>query len=171
MILSDSFPFHSIPFAFLFIIDGLVSGMNVLPTEYCTLTWEQRLIGFISCFSVGLILSFLSTLFTSLVFMGQPQKFAVCYSFGAIVSMGSSMFLMGPCTQLKSMFDQTRVVTTSVYLLSVMGTLCCALVLKNTLAVLLMLLVQFIALGWYCLSYIPYGREFVISCMRTSFAL
>ena len=116
-------------------------------------------------------MSFLSTLFSAEIFLGHPKRFTLFYSLSALCSMGSSLFLMGPVAQLKSMFDPTRVLATSVYIGSVICTLLAAILAKSIILVLLMLIIQFIALAWYCLSYVPYGREMVLSCFQGTFGL
>ena len=52
------------------------------------------------------------------MFFQQYAAFAVLYSAGTITSLASTMFLMGPCNQLKKMFDPTRLICTIVLLVS-----------------------------------------------------
>eukprot|EP00455_Lapot_gusevi_P015857 TRINITY_DN1808_c0_g4_i1.p1 TRINITY_DN1808_c0_g4~~TRINITY_DN1808_c0_g4_i1.p1 ORF type:complete len:164 (-),score=14.45 TRINITY_DN1808_c0_g4_i1:144-635(-) len=137
----------------------------------CSLSWEQRLWGFGICFSIGMVLSLLSAFFVTAILTGHPEKFAILYSFGAFCSIGSSMFLMGPWNQLKSMFAPVRALATIVYLASIILTLVVAFKSHSILLVLMMIVIQFLALLWYCLSYIPYGREFVTSCCRSTISV
>lgn len=84
--------------------------------------------------------------------------FALLYSFGNILALGSTAFLMGPMSQLKKMFDNVRIVATGLYLVTMAATIFFA-VKKNVGLTLLFLLLQMCALVWYSLSYIPYARS------------
>mmetsp|Transcript_20673 Transcript_20673/g.63898 ORF Transcript_20673/g.63898 Transcript_20673/m.63898 type:complete len:128 (-) Transcript_20673:140-523(-) len=102
---------------------------------------------------------------------GNPTPFAVMYSIGNIIAICGSFFLAGPKKQLKNMFAKTRIVATVVYLTSIVMTLFVALYDKipdklQVALILLLILVQFLALTWYFLSYIPYARDFVINTGR-----
>jgi len=98
---------------------------------------------------------------------GHPERFAIPYTIGAVCSLLSSLFLMGPVSQLKSMFARTRVIATVVYLLSIVLTLVMALQVKSTIGVLFSILLQLCALFWYSISYIPYARRAVCSCCKS----
>lgn len=50
----------------------------------------HRMYGFGICFGLGMILTFLSTLV-----MFNPRKFAIMYTFGNILSIFSTAFLVG----------------------------------------------------------------------------
>ena len=130
-------------------------------------TWEQRLWGFALCFGLGSVLSILSTFFVSAIFLGRPEKFALLYSFGQFCSIGSSMFLMGPWSQLQSMFAPERAMATSVYLATVVLTIVAALKTHSGILVFLMIAIQFCALAWYCLSFIPYAREMAWNIIKS----
>lgn len=71
----------------------------------------QRLYGFAICVSAGLFCSFLSSLMWT-----RPTKFAILYTMGNILSLGSTGFLTGFVAQAKNMFKGTRLVATCVYL-------------------------------------------------------
>lgn len=71
----------------------------------------QRLYGFAICVSAGLFCSFLS----SLMWM-RPTKFAILYTMGNLLSLGSTGFLTGFWAQLKGMFKGTRIIASCVYL-------------------------------------------------------
>ena len=76
----------------------------------------QRLYGFAICVSAGLFCSFLS----SLMWL-RPTKFAILYTMGNILSLGSTGFLTGFVAQAKNMFKGTRLVATCVYLGAMVG--------------------------------------------------
>ena len=56
----------------------------------CPLTKKQRLIGFVSCVSFGLLISFLS-----FIFISRPTAFALLYTIGNLVAVASTGFLVG----------------------------------------------------------------------------
>ena len=82
----------------------------------------QRLYGFAICVSAGLFCSFLSSLMWTC-----PTKFAILYTMGNILSLGSTGFLTGFVAQAKNMFKGTRLVATCVYLGAMVRSLrrCC----------------------------------------------
>ena len=141
------------------------SGMlDELTGSICIdLTYEQRLYGFACCAGMGLICSFLS----SLLWM-QPMKFALLYSIGNILSLGSTGFLTGFARQAKNMFKATRLVATVMYLGCLIMTIVSACVLKSFPLTMMFLVLQSMALVWYCLSYIPGGRSVLKSCFGIS---
>ncbi|CAF1156249.1 unnamed protein product, partial [Didymodactylos carnosus] len=58
---------------------------------------------------------------------GNLIGFAVLYTFANILSLGSTIFLMGPLNQLKKMFAETRIFATIVFLICLIMTLVSAL--------------------------------------------
>ncbi|XP_010128448.1 PREDICTED: vesicle transport protein SFT2A-like [Chlamydotis macqueenii] len=74
---------------------------------------------------------------------------------------------MGPLKQLKAMFEPKRLIATVVMLLFLVLTLCAVFWWnKKGLAVLFCIL-QFLAMTWYSLSYIPFARDAVIKCFSS----
>ncbi|XP_030059725.1 vesicle transport protein SFT2B [Microcaecilia unicolor] len=128
-----------------------------------SLSWSTRIKGFIACFVAGILCSFLGV-----GLLWVPRKgttlFAVFYTLGNIASLGSTLFLMGPLKQLKRMFELTRLIATIVMLLCLALTLCAAFWWHNKGLVLLFCLLQFLAMTWYSLSYIPFARDAVKKC-------
>ncbi|KAI8801536.1 vesicle transport protein, partial [Cladochytrium replicatum] len=85
--------------------------------------------------------------------------FAVLYTFGNIISLVATGFLVGFLTQLKKMFDPTRLVATIIFLAAMVVTFLVAILLGNAILVLVCVLVQYCALFWYSASYIPFARD------------
>jgi Got1/Sft2-like family len=86
-------------------------------SEYCPqLTFQQRLIGFAVCFTIGHMIAFFSFRFFIRLVEGNPVPFALNYTFGHILQLLASTFLCGPKRQFKSMFDDKRRITTIAYL-------------------------------------------------------
>ena len=131
-----------------------------------SLTVKQRFYGFISCFLFGTFCSILSIGGILMAFL-KPTKFAILYSLGNLSSIGSTLFLIGPKSQCKRMFKQTRFVATCLFLLSLIGTIVFVFVVYDSdnkiwwhkLVLLLLIFLQFCTLIWYTLSYIPFGRK------------
>mmetsp|Transcript_1712 Transcript_1712/g.3839 ORF Transcript_1712/g.3839 Transcript_1712/m.3839 type:complete len:175 (+) Transcript_1712:25-549(+) len=128
-----------------------------------TLTKMQRLYGFAFCFGLGVFLSFMSTFF--LFPIPRVKKFAVIYTFGNLLSMGCTCFLVGPWSQIKNMFKSHRLLATCTYLGFIFLTLLAALKLENLLLTLVCLICQCCALVWYCLTYLPFGQRMLKSCL------
>ena len=122
-------------------------------TSCASLTYEQRMYGFAFCALFGVMCSALSS-----VFWTRPTKFATLYSMGNLLSLASTGFLTGFARQLKNMFHGTRFAATCVYLGALIMTLVCAVELKSFPLTMVFLVVQWCALIWYCMSYIPGGR-------------
>ncbi|XP_075292541.1 vesicle transport protein SFT2B isoform X2 [Opisthocomus hoazin] len=117
-----------------------------------SLGWGTRVKGFIACFAIGCLCSLLGS-----CLLWVPRKglvlFAVFYTLGNIASIGSTLFLMGPMKQLKRMFEPTRLIATVVMLWRKEG------------LVLLFCILQFFALAWYSISFIPFARDAVKKCV------
>nr|XP_056714121.1 vesicle transport protein SFT2B [Euleptes europaea] len=128
-----------------------------------SLSWSTRVKGFIACFALGVLCSILGT-----CLLWVPRKglilFAVFYTLGNISSLGSTIFLMGPMRQLKRMFEPTRLIATIVMLLCLILTLCSAFWWHNKGLALIFCVLQFFALAWYSISYIPFARDAVKKC-------
>ncbi|GBG00592.1 hypothetical protein Rsub_13323 [Raphidocelis subcapitata] len=139
----------------------VASATAALEDATPTLSWRQRAIGFGVCFGVGMLFSFLSLIS---LWTFQLTGFAVLYSLGAILSLASTAFLMGPCRQLKSMMQSGRWIATTVYLAAIVGTLAVAFNVKGALGallVLVLLVIQLAAFVWYALTYVPGGTAFL----------
>lgn len=124
--------------------------------EATTLSRTQRLLGFLVCFGMGMLLSFLAPMYIL-----RPVKLATTLALSNLLSIGSMFFLMGASKQLASMFDSKRRIASTVYLVSLVLTLAAAFVIKSRLLCLLCIIIQYCALAWYSLSYIPYGQAFI----------
>jgi len=132
-----------------------------------TLSWSTRIKGFIICFVAGILLSLLGSLF---LFLGRGMVlFGVFYTLGNLTSLASTCFLMGPFKQVKNMFAPTRLIATIVMLCSLVLTLMAAFWWHNNGLVILFLIIQFGAMTWYSISYIPFARDAVKKCFEGIF--
>nr|ABM55614.1 hypothetical protein [Maconellicoccus hirsutus] len=123
-----------------------------------SLSWSSRIKAFGACFIIGLIFSLCGSF---ALFVGKLATFAVFYTLGNIISIASTCFLMGPLNQLKKMFASTRIIATIVAILMIVLTLVSALYLKKAGLSLMCIILQFLALTWYSISYIPFARDAV----------
>lgn len=128
--------------------DGTHENESLCPT----LPLKQRLIGFAGCFVVGVIFgvfSWISIFFTNFL------SFGLFFTLGNVSAICGSFFLAGPLKQAKRMFSESRWIATSIYLVSLIGTLLVAIFLNSGILVMICSLIQFTAMMWYFLSYIP----------------
>ncbi|KAM4679839.1 vesicle transport protein SFT2A isoform 4-T4 [Amazona ochrocephala] len=79
-------------------------------------------------------------------------------------------FLMGPLKQLKAMFEPKRLIATVVMLLCLILTLCAVFLWNKKVLAMLFCVLQFLAMTWYSLSYIPFARDAVIKCFSSCLA-
>lgn len=144
---------------------------EVIDTVCPSMSFKHRLIAFAVCFGIGGLIA-LSSMFAWVDLMkGKPTQFAIRYSLGDIISLCGTFFIVGPKRQLKMMTDPTRRITAAVYILAMAMTLVCALVIKNALLTLLAIIVQFLAMLWYILSFIPFARRMAASCMKSCMSM
>lgn len=126
------------------------------------LTISQRIQGFAVFLSIALFSSFLSWIALG---MGSMWKFTFLSSFGTLLSLASTFILMGPSSQLQYMMDEERRVASFMYVGSALFSFVAAILYKSTFLCIITTLLQYSCLGWYSLSYIPYGREMVRSAL------
>ncbi|KAL9262845.1 Vesicle transport protein SFT2B-like protein [Drosera capensis] len=143
---------------------GLMDELN----RNCTLSTKQRIHGFAICFAAGLACTFLSML----VFV-NPIKFGITFTLGNLLSLGSTAFLVGPKRQVTMMLDPVRMYATAIFLASMIIALFSALYVHSKLLTFLAIILEFGALIWYSLSYIPFARSMVtktlMACFDTEF--
>ncbi|XP_075951173.1 vesicle transport protein SFT2B-like [Anarhichas minor] len=136
---------------------GIIERAN----QASTLAWGTRMKGFIVCFVLGIVCSVLGSCMLWIPRVGLAV-FAVLYSVGNISALASTMFLIGPCRQLKTMCAKERALATVIMMVCLALTLCAAFWWKNNGLALLFCVLQFLAFAWYGLSYIPFARDGVM---------
>ncbi|XP_024455624.1 uncharacterized protein LOC7463017 isoform X2 [Populus trichocarpa] len=147
----------------------MLVGMEVEDEEEGVATVESSSFTFMDDFNRDCTLS---TKQSMLVFF-NPVKFGITFTFGNLLSLGSTAFLIGPKRQVSMMLDPVRIYATALYLASIIIALLCALYVHNKLLTLLAIILEFGALIWYSLSYIPFARAMVskimLACFDTEF--
>lgn len=120
-----------------------------------TMSRKTRLMGFVICYGIGTLFWLMSTPAIPLIFVA-PAKFAVPYTLGSLISMGSTMFMVGPTKQLQNMCKEDRRLTTSIYLSSMIGTLAFAMIggLVGTFMCLICIFAQMASMIWYVARYV-----------------
>ncbi|KAL5982811.1 hypothetical protein ACLOJK_016888 [Asimina triloba] len=93
----------------------------------CTLSTTQRMYGFAICLVSGLA----CTLLSMLVFF-NPVKFGITFTFGNLLALGSTAFLIGPKRQVTMMMDPVRIYATAIYMASMIIALFCAFYVSLT---------------------------------------
>ncbi|KAI6178202.1 Vesicle transport protein [Aphelenchoides besseyi] len=125
-------------------------------TQLSGLSYETRLYCFAGCLILSILTSVLGSPF---MFVGKFAEFAVLTSLGAIISIGGTFFLTGPKKQLLSMFEPRRLIATLLYLLMIVLTLMAGLVWRNPILAIVCVVVQYVCMVYYSLSFIPYANQ------------
>mmetsp|Transcript_3058 Transcript_3058/g.6769 ORF Transcript_3058/g.6769 Transcript_3058/m.6769 type:complete len:263 (+) Transcript_3058:22-810(+) len=139
------------------------------------LTFQQRLIGFATCFTIAYLITFMSFKFFVQLIEGHPVPFAVNYTVGNILAMSASGFLCGPKRQFRNMFDERRKMVSIVYLSCLASTLIVVFIplfyAAKLIILIALLITQCGANVWYSLSYVPYGRKTALRLARRHLGL
>ncbi|KAG7503467.1 vesicle transport protein SFT2B-like [Solea senegalensis] len=146
--------------------DENTDGAGVLErvNEASTLGWGTRVRGFLVCLVLGAFFCVLATFMLWIPGFGLAV-FVVFYTIGNICALTSSMFLVGPCRQLRSMCAKERALATVLMVVCLVLTMCSAYWWTNFTLALIFCILQILAFIWYGLSYVPYAREtFVKVC-------
>ncbi|XP_038593154.1 vesicle transport protein SFT2A [Micropterus salmoides] len=138
-------------------------GLTAQVLDASSLSYSTRLKWFVICFGGGILCSILGT---ALLFI-SVKLFALFYTLGNVAALASTCFLMGPLKQLRRMFEPTRLIATIVMLLCLILTLCAALVWDKKVLAIIFCIMQFLAMTWYSISYIPFARDAVMKCFTT----
>ncbi|XP_064173113.1 vesicle transport protein SFT2A isoform X1 [Anguilla rostrata] len=140
-------------------------GLTSQVLDASTLSYSTRVKWFIICFVSGILCSILGT---ALLFLPKgTQLFAVFYTLGNLAALSSTCFLMGPLKQLKRMFEPTRLLATCVMLLCFILTLCSVFWWHKKGLAIVFCILQFLAMTWYSISYIPFARDAVLKCFTS----
>jgi len=134
--------------------EGLVRVCKCCPP----LSFKQRCIGAFACLAIGALLSLGSLSSLAKLLLGNPLPFAFKYTLGNLLSLGATSFIVGPASQCRDMMAPSRKLASLMYFATLLGTLLSVFVLRSAMISLVFIVLQFVALTWYLLSYIPYGQ-------------
>ena len=125
------------------------------------LSYQQRLYGFIGCFSIGWVMSVLGGI---MLFKKQIKTFAVLYGFGQLIALLATFFLSGPKKACKMVFHKKRIGAACFYIGMIIVVISCGLADVAPGIVILLLIIQLCAAIWYAPSSFPYGRTILKNC-------
>ena len=134
------------------------------------LSYQQRLYGFIGCFSAGWLMSVLGSI---ILFTDKTQKrfgkFGIVYGFGQLIALFATFFLSGPQKACKTVFHKKRVHAASFYIGMIIIVIAISLAKVPAGAIIFCLCIQLVAAIWYAASYFPFGRTIIKSCLKKPF--
>ncbi|KAI9176496.1 hypothetical protein LWI28_003544 [Acer negundo] len=121
--------------------------------------------------AAGVFFIFISfTMFLPVIVL-VPQKFAICFTIGCILIVGSFFALKGPKNQLAHMFSKERLPMTLVSIGTMVGTIYVSMVLHSYILSVLFSVLQVVVLLYYAISYFPggsIGLKFFSSTLTSS---
>lgn len=133
-----------------------------MPQQVLGMSYQQR-------FKVFVSFLVLSGLFFALAFFVgmplitvRPQKFAISFTFGSLLFMGSFALLRGPSAHFSGMITPDRLPFTTFYVGSMLATLYFTFTAhgaKGYVSVLAASGVQLLALLWYLITFLPGGAQ------------
>ena len=143
-----------------------------------SLSYTTRMYGFAACFVIGVLLSVMSTL-SIFKAITDPTEFVALYTMGNVVGLIGTGFLFGPIAQCKRMFEETRRWATIIYIGTLVLTIvvACAIPFPENgqfgkgILILLLMVIQWMALLWYCASFMPGGRTMLQTCAKGSLGM
>lgn len=133
------------------------------------LSYRTRFIGFCVCMFASFVLAlFASFMLRRLLYRGDAVPFAIAYTLDNVVAILGSMFMAGPCAQLKTMCAPKRRVSFTIYIIALGLTLFFAFATQvpdgaRFGCILASLFIQWLALMWYTLSYVPFAHDYICS--------
>lgn len=131
---------------------------NYLPQ----LSLKERLLGCVTCMLCGYLLGFGSFMRLKDLVTGNPIPLVVNVTVGNILTLCGTCFLTGPQQQARRMFHESRKVASMLYLGCMAVTVFLLMVphfRTRGFWLFLLLIAQYAAITWYCLSYIPFARD------------
>ena len=142
---------------------------QILDESCPKLSYNQRLTGYVLCMSIGFLLTIGSLVRLKALLHGDPAPFVIYFTFGNLCAIASCFFLSGPKSHCKKMIDPTRRIATAFYLITIFFTFFVVFYEKipddgRVGIIILCVFVQWIAMLWYTISFIPFARDWVCMC-------
>jgi hypothetical protein len=129
-------------------------------SEMSSLTAKQRLTGFLLSLAMGVTFIAIALSFVPTIAL-FAKKFAFFFTCGNFFVVASTAFLVGPAAQIKGMFEGHRAQATAIFVGSGFMTMLSAVYWRSTVFSIAFACAQVVAVAWYALSYIPFGRYVV----------
>ncbi|GJP49417.1 hypothetical protein CLOM_g8625 [Closterium sp. NIES-68] len=118
---------------------------------------RKALMYFMLVLATGVLFLFLAFSMFLPVIVLSPQKFAVCFTIGCLLVVGSFFVLKGPMVQLKNMTSTERLPFSLFLTGSMVSTIYCSMVLHSYLLSVISSGAQVLALVYYVVSFFPGG--------------
>eukprot|EP00992_Anisonema_acinus_P014780 TRINITY_DN9454_c0_g1_i2.p1 TRINITY_DN9454_c0_g1~~TRINITY_DN9454_c0_g1_i2.p1 ORF type:complete len:169 (+),score=23.88 TRINITY_DN9454_c0_g1_i2:88-594(+) len=133
-------------------------------SDTLALSKTQRIAGCVLSLIMGIVCLMIAISLAPMIVF-TAVKFSFFFTFGNIFLLSSTMFLVGPMRQMRSMFDRSRAAAAASYIAALALTLVAALWLNSATLVTAFSTAQIVALVWYLLSYIPFARTVIRSAV------
>lgn len=134
------------------------------------LSLRERILGCVTCMVCGYLMGFGSFIRLTQMLRGNPVPLVVRTTLGNVLTLCGTCFLTGPQQQARRMFHKSRKIASIMYL-GGMGLTLFLLIMPpfrtRGFWLVILLIGQYAAITWYCLSYIPFARDIMKSlCQR-----
>lgn len=139
-------------------------GEPSLISGCCDLTYKQKIVGFAMSAIAGAVFLFLSTFLVGGILIGNVSKFSICYLFANVFFLLSTTFLVGVKEQLKHMMKKKRMILSLVYFSTLFLTMYCVFSHQSMFLILPLIIIQFVSLAMYIVSYLPGGISAINFC-------
>ena len=132
-----------------------------------TLSAKQRMYGFFMALGFGLLCILIALGFLPSILFASGA-FAFFYTFGNLLCLTSTLFLVGPAAQLKNMSKPERAIPSALFVGSMILTLLCVFFMPLAIFIIILVIVQTVSLAWYVVSYIPFAQS-ILGMVFSSF--
>ncbi|KAG2374923.1 hypothetical protein C9374_010297 [Naegleria lovaniensis] len=132
-----------------------------------TLSAKQRMYGFFMSLGFGLLCIIIALGFLPSILFASGA-FAFFYTFGNLLCLVSTFFLVGPVAQIKNMAKPDRAIPSALFIASMVLTLICVFAMPIALLIILLVITQAVGLVWYVISYIPFAQQ-ILGMIFSSF--
>ncbi|KAL6596668.1 hypothetical protein ACP70R_047311 [Stipagrostis hirtigluma subsp. patula] len=154
---------------------SVTKGVRELPGSFQSATSSfpsgKALMYFGLFLATGIFFVFIAfTLFLPVMVL-MPQKFAICFTLGCALIIGSLFALKGPANQFAHMTSKERLPFTLGFIGCMVGTIYVSMVLHSYFLSVIFSILQVLALAYYTISYFPGGSsglKFISSSLLSS---
>ncbi|XP_022758878.1 protein transport protein SFT2-like [Durio zibethinus] len=155
--------------------NGVSKGVRDLPGSFHSATSNvpsgKSLMYFGMLLAAGVFFILIAfTMFLPVIVL-VPQKFAICFTIGCALIVGSFFALKGPRNQLAHMSSKERLPFSLGFIGSMVGTIYVSMWLHSYFLSVLFSVLQVVSLSYYAISYFPGGSaglKFLSSALTSS---